>query len=359
MAATATYRRGDAILVSLAALHAAFLLMWPTAPVIAVGVWWNANTISHNFIHRPFFRTRAANRLFSAALSILLGIPQALWRDRHLAHHAGVEWRPRVSGQLAIEMGLVVCLWLVLAGFEPRFFLRAYLPGFLVGLALCAMQGYWEHAGGRPVSHYGRIYNFLCFNDGYHAEHHAAPGVHWTDLPRRSVTGVAISAWPAMLRWIEVSPLELLERVVLRSALLRRFVLRKHRRALEALLPAPPAANRVTIVGGGLFPRTALILGELLPAAQLTIMDSEARNIEMARGMLGPNVQFRNERFMPGEGLDCDLAVVPLCLNGDRETVYAHPPSSAVLVHDWIWRRRGIGSVVSVVLLKRINLVRK
>jgi hypothetical protein len=164
-----------------------------------------------------------------------------------------------------------------------------------------------------------------------------------------------------MLRWIEVAPrelLELLERIVLRSARLQRFVLRKHRRAIEALLPALPPIQRVTIVGGGLFPRTALILEELLPAAQLTIMDSEARNIETARGLVGPVIRCRNQRFLPGEGLDCDLAVVPLCLHGDREAVYAHPPSSAVLVHDWIWRRRGIGAVVSVALLKRINLVR-
>jgi hypothetical protein len=30
----------------------------------------------------------------------LLGIPQKLWKDRHMAHHAGVEWRLRGSRQL-------------------------------------------------------------------------------------------------------------------------------------------------------------------------------------------------------------------------------------------------------------------
>ena len=91
------FSRRDSILVALAALHGAILAMWPLAPIIALGVWWNANTIAHNFIHRPFFRSAGMNRLFSAALSVLLGIPQTLWRDRHLAHHAGVEWRLRVS----------------------------------------------------------------------------------------------------------------------------------------------------------------------------------------------------------------------------------------------------------------------
>jgi fatty acid desaturase len=48
---------------------------------------------------------------------------------------------------------------------------------------LCAMQGHWEHASGCPVSHYGHVYNFLCFNDGFHAEHHAAPATQ--DRPDR------------------------------------------------------------------------------------------------------------------------------------------------------------------------------
>src|SRR5256884_10001677 len=94
------FSHGDASLVALAAMHAAILVVWPVAPLIAVGVWWNSNTIAHNFIHRPFFRSAGMNRLFSAALSVLLGIPQTLWRERHLAHHAEVSWRLRVSRQL-------------------------------------------------------------------------------------------------------------------------------------------------------------------------------------------------------------------------------------------------------------------
>ena len=34
----------------------------------AYSISWNINGISHNFIHRPFFRPAALNRLFSAAL---------------------------------------------------------------------------------------------------------------------------------------------------------------------------------------------------------------------------------------------------------------------------------------------------
>jgi hypothetical protein len=361
----------DAVLVALAASHAVVLAAWPAMPLIAIGLWWNSNTISHNFIHRPFFRSAAVNRLFSAALSVLLGIPQTFWRDRHLAHHAGVAWRlrlsPRLFGvawrlrlspRLFTETMLVVCSWALLASLKPRFFLLVYLPGYLAGLVLCGIQGHWEHATGESVSHYGRIYNFLCFNDGYHAEHHAAPGIHWTNLPQQSRSRAGVSSWPALLRWLDIHPVELLERLVLRSPCLQRFVLRKHRRAIAALLQHLPPVRRVTVVGGGLFPRTALILGELLPSAQLTILDSELDSIETARPMLRSDIQFRNEWFFPGDQFDCELTVVPLCLRGNREAVYTHPPSAAVLVHDWIWRRRGTGAVVSFALLKRINLVR-
>jgi hypothetical protein len=51
--------------------------------------------------------------------------------------------------------------------------------------------------------------------------------------------------------------------------------------------------------------------------------------------------------------------VIPLSFEGDRPALYAHPPAAAVLVHDWIWRRRGAGRIVSLFLLKRVNLIRR
>ena len=211
---------------------------------------------------------------------------------------------------------------------------------------------------GRPTSHYGRIYNFLCFNDGYHAEHHSDPAIHWTKLPYRIESGAATSHWPPLLRWLDVPPLEALEWLVLRSPWLQRVVLQSHRRAFQALLPQLETVRSATIVGGGLFPRTALILRELLPAARLTIVDSNPRHLETARAFLGGNTEYRNRRYMPGETNDCDLTVIPLCLDGDRAAIYRRPPCPLVLVHDWIWRRRGAGVIVSAVLLKRLNLVR-
>jgi Fatty acid desaturase len=349
------FSRRDALLVTLTCLHAAVLAVWPVAPAIALGLWWNSNTIAHNFIHRPFFQAAALNRIFSAALSLLLGIPQTLWRDRHLAHHAGVVGRLRVSRQLVVETWLVGALWVALAWELPRFFLLAYVPGYLAGLGLCALQGYWEHAAGEPTSNYGRLYNFLCFNDGFHAEHHANPTRHWTMLADRTKPDAHTSQWPALLRWLDTPPLEPLERLVLRSPRLQRFVLRSHRKALGALLAELPRVRHAAIVGGALFPRTALILRELLPEAKITIIDANRRNLETARGWLSGDIEFRHAWYRAEKGFD--LTVIPLCLQGDREAIYRNPPG-AMMVHDWMWRQRGRGTIVSPLLLKRINLVR-
>src|SRR5947207_4627933 len=73
----------DALLVALALAHGFALIEFPSSPLIAIGFWWNANTIAHIFIHRPFFRSRSLNTLFSILESLLLGIPHRLWRDRH------------------------------------------------------------------------------------------------------------------------------------------------------------------------------------------------------------------------------------------------------------------------------------
>src|SRR5438093_3823817 len=101
----------DALLVALAAGHGALLLAVPYAPVIALGLWWNSNTVAHYFLHRPFFRLRALNVAFSMFLSVLLGIPQTLWRERHLAHHAGKDWCFHMTRRLAAEMLLILGLW--------------------------------------------------------------------------------------------------------------------------------------------------------------------------------------------------------------------------------------------------------
>lgn len=351
------HSRWDALPVALALLHGAVLLAAPSAPVVALGLWWNSNTVAHYFLHRPYFRRRALNVAFSLYLSVLLGVPQTLWRQRHLAHHAGRPWRLRLSRSLCVESALVLALWAALLALAPRFFLTAYLPGYVAGLGLCWLHGHYEHADG-TVSHHGTLYNVLFLNDGYHREHHAYPGEHWTRLPRHAALATRLSAWPAVLRWLEIPWLEWLERGVLRSPRLQRFLLDRHERAFAALLPRLPAVRRVGIVGGGLWPRTLLVLRRLLPGARLVIIDRSAENLAAARPFLPGDVEIINGFYDPTRMTEFDLVVIPLSLLGDREGLYRDPPAPALLVHDWVWRRRGEGAVVSWLLLKRLNLVK-
>ena len=185
------FTQQDFVFVGFATFHAILLLAKPIAPFIAVALWWNANTIAHNFIHKPFFLRPWMNRLFAAALSLLMGIPQTLWRDRHLAHHADREPRLRLSWQLAWEATLVLCLWSALLLKQPHFFAFAYLPGYLAGLALCWAQGYWEHAAGETDQ---------SLRVG------VQPPVFQRWLPRRaSRRSVAALDGAAVLRWIRCS----------------------------------------------------------------------------------------------------------------------------------------------------------
>jgi hypothetical protein len=44
---------------------------------------------------------------------------------------------------------------------------------------------------------------------------------------------------------------------------------------------------------------------------------------------------------------------------GNRRGLYDDPPARLTLVHDWLWRRRGTSAIVSVLLLKRLNLIER
>ncbi len=351
------YSSWDGLLVLMALGHGAVLLLSPSVLVVGLGMWWCANTVSHNFIHLPFFRTGRANALFSLYLTVLMGVPQTLWRQRHLAHHAGRGWRLRVTRQLGTEAVLILALWFSLALAVPKFLALTYAPGLVLGLVLCCLQGHYEHARG-ATSHYGWLYNFLFFNDGYHVEHHQKPTRHWSEL-RRQRADLTASRWPAVLRWLERINLEALERIVLRSKLLQKFVLRAHRRAFQRLLKNVPNPRQIGVVGGALFPRTALLLKEVAPTTAITVIDSNEKHIEIAHTFLNGSVRYEHRMFeSAGPADEYDVLVIPLSYVGDRERLYRTPPAGALLVQDWLWRRRGNAtSTISWLLLKRLNLV--
>ncbi|MCY0987385.1 fatty acid desaturase [Nannocystis sp. ILAH1] len=337
------------------------------ACAFALIVWWTSNTVAHVHLHTPVFRSRALSQLLSLYLSALTLVPQAIWRARHLDHHRGARSRLRLGPAGCVEVGVVAHLALMLAAVLPDMFFGAVLPGWLLGLGLCQLQGRGEHLHGQAtgISHYGRLYNLLWFNDGYHAEHHARPGAHWTTLPALRVTEAVSSGRAPVLRGLAIADaLVGLERAALCWPRLQAWLVERHAAALGRLRPALAGREirRVVVIGGGLFPRSALALAQIWPEVQVTIVDADPQHLGRARELLRERgadgrVEFVHGRYAPGMPLAADLVVVPLALVGDREAVYAAggPPR---LIHEWIWRRRGAaGAVVSPWLLKRINLV--
>src|SRR5262249_48847382 len=147
------------------------------------------------------------------------------------------------------------------------------------------------------------------------------------------------------------------EKIALKSPFIQRYLLRAHERAFRALLPSLPEAERILIVGGGLFPRTALILRKLRPDANLVIVDASRDHLDMARPFLSGAVELRQQFFDPRSNDGGEIVVIPLSFVGNREDVYENPPARAALVHDWVWNVRGKGVRVSWLLLKRLNLV--
>lgn len=358
---------------------------WLITVWVAGILWWGSNTIAHSHIHTPFFLRQRHNRGFALYLTGLLGLPQSVWRSRHLWHHAGepAGRRPRLlTPLLAVEISLVLGVWAAIGWLSPTLFVTAWLPGWLLGLSLCALHGHYEHAGARlrddpGVSCYRRLYNLLWLNDGYHAEHHRRPGRHWSQLPRQRLNGARVSDWPPVLRWLDALGLALnaglaqaldhLERAALHSRTLQRWLIDRHAAAFCRVLASNTAVGeiqRATVVGGGLFPRTVLALRLVLPGVVLQVIESDPRHITAAKRSLALHAVPAGEIVFhqgdyPSSSLEvADLAVFPLAFRGDRAALYSSPPARLTLVHDWLWRRRGLmGVVVSPLLLKRLNLV--
>ena len=98
----------------------------------------------------------------------------------------------RKSGALAVwgvfEIVLFLSLY-VAAGIANSRFICFFIPFYYFGHCLSYLNGYYLHFGGNPkvplawgVSSYHKLYNWLWFNNGYHAEHHYRPRVHWTRM---------------------------------------------------------------------------------------------------------------------------------------------------------------------------------
>lgn len=206
--------------------------------VFSVSISWNINGISHNFIHNPYFSSPALNRLFSLMESLTCGFSQAFYDCVHMRHHMGnadkpdphgttVDWlsiyrygkngeaenvwsytflsyfrddpreiyrelkrrNPADARWGVFEIIAFVAFYACLSILNWKFMLF-FLPFYYLGQCLSYLNGYFEHYAGNPdvpiawgVSSYHWLYNLTWFNNGYHAEHHFRPKLHWTRMP--------------------------------------------------------------------------------------------------------------------------------------------------------------------------------
>jgi len=208
--------------------------------IYALMVNANINGVGHNFIHNPFFRWPLLNRLFSLCQSVACCFSQTYYDAVHMRHHKGnsdrqdetgdtIDWLSiyrhghegeaenpwsyvflsffrdnpaAIRGELKkrnnadaiwgnIELGAFVTVLIVLALFNWRYVVFYFLPFYYLGHCFSYLNGYFRHYGANPdkpiawgVSSYGKLYNWLFFYNGYHAEHHFRPKVHWTRMER-------------------------------------------------------------------------------------------------------------------------------------------------------------------------------
>lgn len=241
----------------LAALIAFFVawpeLSWPVrilgACAYAFAIGWNQDSVSHNFIHNPFFVSPLMNRITELALTLENGVPQTMYRYVHMRHHAGNSDRPDAKGEtrdpISIyrhgaegkaeamlpyvfmgfwrdddpftvaklirakrpaearramqEFWVMIAVYAVLLAIRWEFIVFL-APFYYLGQSLSFLIAYYEHLGAEPdeplatgVSTYEPIYNLLFLNNGYHAEHHYRPKQHWTEMEalRREVAAEA------------------------------------------------------------------------------------------------------------------------------------------------------------------------
>ncbi len=335
----------DRLGVALCLLPPAVLVVAPHPVTVALTTWWIGNTVAHHAVHRRLFVESRWEAAFSIVCSLLLGVPQELWRVSHRAHHAGiaVRWRTCRGGLLAAQVaalvGLATLSWLGCMPLGPL----QYAAGLGLGLVLAFVHGHYEHRGG-VTDVRARWWNVWMLNDGFHAAHHRHPSRHWRELPAVPVTAVHTSCLPPPLRWLSwfasTRWLDVAERVLLHCAWLQRPVLSAHRRALRRVLADVPAPARVLVVGGGLFPRSAILLRELWPAARITVLDASVAHLQRSRPWLPAGVTVQAGRFPECQERGHDLVVLPLALRGDRAAAVAAAHAAGarnVVVHDWLW----------------------
>jgi fatty acid desaturase len=141
----------------------------------------HGETIDWISIYRHGHEGHAENLLSFTFLSFFREDPKAAWREIRKHNKTESIWAiVEVALTGAVMIGMFILNWK---------FLFYFLPFWYFGHCLSYLNGYFEHFGGNPdvpmawgVSSYNRLYNWVWFNNGYHAEHHYRPRAHWTRM---------------------------------------------------------------------------------------------------------------------------------------------------------------------------------
>jgi fatty acid desaturase len=218
--------------------HLSWWALIPLGLIFSVSISWNINGVSHNFLHNRFFRWGWLNKAYSLMESWTVGFSQVFYESVHRRHHIGNADLPDQDGRTHDPLSIykhghdgqpespwtyIFCSYFrddpkeifndirrihgpfeayfgvfeivsflslyVIAGILNWHFILYFLPFYYFGHCLSYLNGYYLHYGGNPnlplawgVSSYHKIYNWLWFNNGYHAEHHYRPRAHWTKM---------------------------------------------------------------------------------------------------------------------------------------------------------------------------------
>src|SRR5207248_3399431 len=132
----------------------------------------------------------AENPCSCVFLSFFRDNPAAIKRELAKRGNADVRWG---TIELATFISVLLMMALIVPtnpiGFINWRYMLFFLPFWYLGHCFSYLNGYYRHYGANPdkpiawgVSSYGKIYNWLFFYNGYHAEHHFRPKVHWTKM---------------------------------------------------------------------------------------------------------------------------------------------------------------------------------
>ncbi len=211
-----------------------------TAAVLLLGLTSGVGLVIvfHNHMHRPFFRSPAANRWYGRTVPVFAGWSGYLLCQSHIVvHHAHTmddrDWtvpRRRADGtpeslfryalaswpwravrcvlaemrrddydgavrrEAVGEVVIFALLWSIPFVVDVRMALLLWLaPQWVANVVLFAGGTYAQHAGcspmssqsvhGHSVSSSSRFDLVTMFNNGHHTVHHEMPRLHWTDLP--------------------------------------------------------------------------------------------------------------------------------------------------------------------------------